>query len=319
MERASRVATCLVTGGAGFIGSHIAEALVRRGDRVRVLDDLSTGSTDNFAGFADSVDFIRGDVRDAQAVRRATEGVQYVFHQAALVSVTRSVEDPITTHDIGITGTLNVLLAARDSGVRRVVCASSSSVYGDSPELPKRETQLPEPISPYAVAKLTGEEYGKVFGEIYGLETVNLRYFNIFGPRQDPTNEYAAVIPIFINAIVAGQRPTVYGDGEQTRDFTYVANVVQANLKAAEAPDAGGQAYNIACGQRYSLNRLLELICKVLGSAVEPIYADPRTGDVVHSQADIALARKDLGFEPAIDFEEGLRLTIEYYKGCAKA
>ncbi|MEW6130304.1 MAG: SDR family oxidoreductase [Acidobacteriota bacterium] len=308
----------LVTGGAGFIGSHIVERLVRDGQSVRVLDDFSAGKDENLAPFKDDVEIIRGDIRDVQMVSDAMKNVEVVFHEAALGSVPRSVADPVTTHEVNITGTLNVLLAARDAGVRRVVFASSSSVYGETPELPKHERMQPQPLSPYALSKLTGEYYIKVFQQVYGFEAVALRYFNIFGPRQDPESHYAAVIPKFATALIQGERPTIFGDGLQSRDFTYVENVVEANLLASEAEGVAGQYFNVACGGRYTLLELLNLMKAHLGSDVEPIHEAARTGDVRDSQASIEAAEKSLGYRILVDFNEGLRRTVEWYRDESK-
>ena len=306
---------CLVTGGAGFIGSHLVEALVRRGDQVRVLDNLSTGRRENLGANAAQVEFIEADLNDAAAVARAVAGCEVVFHEAALASVPRSVESPLDTHAACASGTLSVLDQARRAGVRRVVYAASSSAYGNQPTPRKAETDLPSPLSPYAAAKLTGELYCQAFWHSYGLETVSLRYFNVFGPRQDPNGPYAAVIPLFIRAIQSGQRPTIYGDGGQTRDFTFVENVVQANLKAAAAPiEAAGRVFNIGNGQAASLLELLKALNEIMGGRVEPIFAPPRAGDVRDSLADITQARKALGYEPKIDLRTGLRPTVEYYR-----
>ncbi|MCX7682897.1 MAG: SDR family oxidoreductase, partial [Anaerolineae bacterium] len=304
----------LVTGGAGFIGSNIVAELLRRGERVRVLDNFSTGRRENIAPFLDQLELIEGDLRDLDMVRRAVEGVDIVLHQGALPSVQRSIDDPLMTHAINATGTLHVLIAARDAGVKRVVYASSSSVYGDSPTLPKREDMLPVPKSPYAITKLTGEYYCSVFHRIYGLETVSLRYFNVFGPRQDPTSHYAAVVPRFVTALLRGEPPTIYGDGLQSRDFTYVANVVQANLLAAVVPGVAGEVFNVACGERYSLFDLLQALGDILDTPVTPIHAPARPGDVRHSLADISAIREKLGYRVAIDFREGLRRTVEWYR-----
>jgi UDP-glucose 4-epimerase len=309
--------TFLVTGGAGFIGSHIAEALVRRGDRVRVLDNLSTGQLSNMAGFADQVEFIQADVLDAAAVAQAVAGVDCVFHEAALASVPMSVERPLDVHAAGATGTLVVLDAARRAGVRRVIYAASSAAYGDQPTSSKRESDLPSPISPYAVAKLTGEYYCQAFAATYGLETVALRYFNIFGPRQDPDSPYSAVIPLFLTAMLSGRRPVIYGDGGQSRDFAFVGNVVQANLLAADAPNVSGRVFNVANGKSTDLLTLIRVLNELLGTNIQAEHAPPRVGDVRESLADITLARKLLGYEPAVDFEEGLRRSIEYYRGLA--
>jgi UDP-glucose 4-epimerase len=304
--------TYLVTGGAGFIGSHIAERLVREGHRVRVFDDFSSGKEANLESFGDKVELIRGDIRDAALVKQATNGADVVFHEAALGSVPRSVADPLTTHDVNITGTLNVLLAARDAGVKRVVYASSSSVYGETPELPKHEKMKPQPLSPYALSKLAGEHYASVFNHVYGLEVVSLRYFNIFGPRQDPESQYAAVIPRFITALLSGKHPVVYGDGLQSRDFTYVDNVVEANLLAAETDGVAGRVFNVACGGRFTLLELLAKLKEIIGSDVEPAHEAPRAGDVRDSQASIEAAKQALGYHVSLDFDEGLRRTVEW-------
>lgn len=304
----------LVTGGAGFIGSHICERLVREGQRVRVLDDFSSGKESNLSSFIHEIELIRGDIRDADVVRRATEGIDVVFHEAALGSVPRSVADPLTTHEVNITGTLNVFLAARDAGVKRVVYASSSSVYGETPILPKREDMSPQPLSPYALSKLAGEHYASVFKHVYDFEVVALRYFNIFGPRQDPESQYAAVIPRFITALFGGRRPVVYGDGGQSRDFTYVDNVVDANLLAAKTEGCGGRAFNVACGGRYTLLELLSMLKRITGIDLEPIYEDARAGDVRDSQASIDFAQSALGYRVTVGFEEGLRRTVEWYR-----
>lgn len=304
----------LVTGGAGFIGSHICERLIREGHRVRVLDDFSSGKEENLSGLSGSIEVVRGDIRLAGVVAAAMEGVHVAFHQAAIGSVPRSVDDPVSTHEANITGTLNVLLAAKDKGVKRVVYASSSSVYGETPDLPKREDMEPRPVSPYALSKLAGEWYGAVCHRVYGVETVSLRYFNIFGPRQAPDSEYAAVIPRFVSTLLEGKSPTVYGDGLQTRDFTYVDNVVEANLLAAEARDVAAQAFNIACGGRYSLLHLLEKLKEIIGSRVEPEHKASRAGDVRDSQAAIDKAERALGYRVVVGFEEGLRKTVEWYK-----
>lgn len=309
--------TYLVTGGAGFIGSHLSERLIREGHSVRVLDDFSSGKIENLESVRDKVEIIRGDVRDINLVREAMDGVEVVFHQAAIGSVPRSVADPLATHEANITGTLNVLMAARDAGVRRVVYASSSSVYGEGAQLPKREDMMPQPLSPYALSKLAGEYYCAVFYRVYGLESVSLRYFNIFGPRQDPTSQYAAVIPRFIAALIEGQPPIIYGDGMQSRDFTYVENAVEANLLAAEARGVAGRAFNVACGNRYTLLELLDRLKRIIGCRVEPLHEAPRPGDIRHSQASIEAAKAALGYRVAVDFDEGLRRTVEWYKAAA--
>jgi nucleoside-diphosphate-sugar epimerase len=309
------MAEYLVTGGAGFIGGHLAERLVRDGKSVRVLDDFSSGREANLRSWGDRAEMVRGDIRDSAAVARAMSGVRVVFHLAALPSVPKSVADPRTSHDINVNGTLNVLLAARDAGVRRLVFSSSSAVYGDSPELPKREDMTPTPISPYGLHKLIGEQYGELFTRTYGLPTVSLRYFNVYGPRQDPQSEYAAAIPKFITSLLAGRAPTVFGDGEQTRDFTYVADVVDANLAAAGAgSQAAGRTFNIAGGRRISVNELISTINGILSSAIAPNYAPPRPGDVLHSQADVAKAKALLGITGRVDLAEGLRRTVEWFR-----
>jgi nucleoside-diphosphate-sugar epimerase len=300
----------LVTGGAGFIGSHLAEALLNRGESVCIFDDLSTGRQANLMALQGRAEFLEGDLRNLEAVKAAMKGIEVVFHQGALASVPRSIAHPIEALETNINGTQNVLLAARDASVRRVVYASSSSIYGDTPTLPKHEQMPAHPLSPYAVHKLTGELLCETFTRIYGLETVALRYFNVFGPRQDPASEYAAVIPRFLTALIRKQRPIVFGDGEQTRDFTYIANVVQANLLAANAPAAVGHAMNIGCGEQISLNTVLHLAGELLDITPHPAYCEPRPGDVHDSLADIRLAQRLLGYKPAISFREGLACTI---------
>lgn len=308
------MAQYLVTGGAGFIGSNIAIELVRRGETVRIIDNLATGRKQNIEGILDRVEFVEGDICDLETIRRAASGVDYVLHQAAIPSVARSVEDPVTTNSANVTGTLNVLLSARDARVKRLIFASSSSVYGDSPTLPKEENMPPNPLSPYAASKLIGEYYCKIFQSLFGLETICLRYFNVFGPRQDPTSHYAAVVPIFITSLASGRQPTVYGDGLQSRDFTFVENVIEANLRACAAPkEATGQVYNVACGERFTLLDLLQEIGKILNKKPRPILEPARPGDVKHSLADISLARKNLSFEPKVSFPEGLRRTGEWF------
>jgi len=301
----------LVTGGAGFIGSNLVRALLERGDAVRVLDNFATGRRDNLAELMGEIELVEGDLRSYERVHTAVRGVEVVFHQGALGSVPRSVQDPLTSTAVNVEGTLNVLLAARDEGVRRVVAASSSSVYGDGGTFPRVETQAPNPISPYAVAKLAAERFSVSFFRVYGLETVALRYFNVFGPRQDPHSQYAAVVPLFIRAIAEGRPVTIHGDGEQSRDFTYVANVVDANLLAADAPGAPGAIVNIAAGGSETVNALADTIGRLLGAPVERAHEPPRAGDVLQSWADVTRARETIGFEPRVGFEEGLRLTIE--------
>jgi UDP-glucose 4-epimerase len=304
----------LVTGGAGFIGSHIVAELVRRGEQVRVFDNFSTGKETNLTAMRQSINLVRGDLRDMETVRHTVSGVDYVLHQGALSSVARSVDDPLTSDACNVMGTLNLLIAARDAGVRRVVYASSSSVYGDSPTLPKHEDMRLSPKSPYAVSKLAGEHYCQAFTEVYGLETVSLRYFNVFGPRQDPTSQYSAVIPLFITALLRGEPPTVHGDGQQSRDFTYVANNVQANLLAATASGVAGQVFNVACGKRYTLLELLDILKDILGTDITPVHSAPRPGDVRHSLADISRAQRALGYRVGVPFEEGLRHTVVWYR-----
>lgn len=305
---------CLVTGGAGFIGSHLATALVKRGDSVRVLDNLVTGSRSNLAQINDQIEFLEGDVTDRVAVERAVEGAEIIYHQAALASVPWSVRRPLDTNAACVTGTLNLLDAAREAKVRRLVYAGSSSVYGNEPTMPKRETDLPAPLSPYAAAKLAGEAYCHAFTETFGFETVVIRYFNVPGPRQDPTSEYSAVIPLFVTAMLSGRRPTVFGDGSQSRDFTFVDDVVQGNMLAAQAAGAAGKVFNVACGKPYSLLQLIEAINRVIGTTIEPTFDKPRVGDVRESLADISAARAVLDYEPTVDFEEGLHRSIEYYR-----
>jgi nucleoside-diphosphate-sugar epimerase len=305
----------LVTGGAGFIGSHIASALASSGARLRIIDDLSTGYRENLEEIKGEVDFVHGSLADDKSLRRALEDVELVFHEAAIPSVPRSVENPRQTHIASVESTFSLLLAAKERKVRRVVYAASSSAYGDQPTLPKVETMLPEPLSPYAVAKLVGEHYCQVFTRVYGLETVSLRYFNVFGPRQDPSSQYSGVISRFISALLGGEQPVIYGDGEQSRDFTYIDNVVDANLKAAETTTGIGQVINIANGERISLNQLLSEI-KSLTTRLDVVadYREPRAGDVKHSLADITRARDLLGFEPSVDLRTGLQLTIDWWQ-----
>ncbi|MCP2519612.1 SDR family oxidoreductase [Candidatus Aminicenantes bacterium AC-708-M15] len=304
----------LVTGGAGFIGSNIVRFLIKKGERVRVLDNFLTGKKENLASISDKIELIEGDIRHFEICLKATEGVDYVLHQAALPSVPRSVEDPLTTSEININGTLNILLASLKNKIKRVVYASSSSIYGDSPILPKREEMMPSPLSPYAITKLTGEYFCKVFYQIYGLETVILRYFNVFGPYQDPASQYAAVIPKFIKAMLKGEKPVIYGDGEQSRDFTYVDNVVIANILSAIKKDASGKVFNIATQKRITINELVKEINSILKTNIEPEYAPPRPGDIKHSLADITAAKKILGYDPEIQFREGLEKTVNWFK-----
>ena len=309
---------CLVTGGAGFIGSNLVKALLARGDRVRVLDNFSTGKRENVEPLSEKIELLEGDLRSYHIVHQAVRDVEVIFHQGALPSVPRSVNDPITTNQVNVEGTLNLLDAARDVGVRRVIYASSSSVYGENPEMPKREDLDPRPISPYAVAKLAGEKYCQVFTRTYGLETVALRYFNVFGPGQDPKSQYSAVIPLFITAFLDGSRVTIYGDGEQSRDFTYVDNVVQANLLATEAKDAAGQVFNVACGTQTSLNQILDHLRKIAQVDVEVVYERPRQVDVRHSLADIRKGREILGYRPEISVLQGLQHSLGWYRSKGK-
>jgi UDP-glucose 4-epimerase len=302
----------LITGGGGFIGSHLAERLLEQGYAVRVLDNFATGSRSNVDRLGPDVELVEGDIQSYERVSRAVRDCEIVLHQAALPSVPRSVQDPLTSNATNVIGTLNVLLAARDHAVRRVVYASSSSVYGTGPELPKQEDQPTVPISPYATAKLAGEGYARSFHSVYGLETVALRYFNVFGPRQEPTSQYAAVIPKFITAVRNSEPPIIFGDGEQSRDFTYIDNVVHANLLAINAPAAAGRVYNVACGERITLNRLVAELRDLLRSDVEPVYAASRPADVRHSLADLSRARDELGYELSVPFREGLERTIRH-------
>jgi nucleoside-diphosphate-sugar epimerase len=308
----------LVTGGAGFIGSHMAEELTRRGERVRVVDSLITGKRQNLAHLP-NVEFLHGDLADVDVAQRAVQGIDYVLHQAAIPSVPRSVKDPITSNRANIDASLNLLVAARDAGVRRVVYAGSSSAYGNTPTLPKVETMPTAPLSPYALQKLVVEQYCQMFTQLYGLETVTIRYFNVFGPRQDPSSPYSGVISIFIRSLVEGQRPTIYGDGEHTRDFTYVANVVDGALRACMAPAASGEVINVATGGRVSLNQLFAAVRAHLGSTLEPLYAEPRAGDVRDSQADIGKAQRLLGYQPTVEFASGLEKTVAWYRATAHA
>jgi UDP-N-acetylglucosamine/UDP-N-acetyl-alpha-D-glucosaminouronate 4-epimerase len=302
----------LVTGGGGFIGSNVVRALLARGDEVRVLDNFSTGIRANLAGLEHDVQLVEGDLRSYERVHAAIRGVEVVFHQGALPSVPRSVQDPLTTTAVNVEGTLNVLLAARDEGVRRIVNASSSSVYGNDGALPRVETQAPDPISPYAVAKLAAERFCTSFSRVYGMEIVSLRYFNVFGPRQDPTSQYAAVVPRFIRAVADGDAVTVYGDGEQSRDFTFVDNVVSANLLAADAPDVSGEIVNVATGDSVTVNALAEAIGALLDRPVEKTFEPAREADVLASWADITAAERLLGYRPQVDFADGLRRTADY-------
>ncbi|HEX2694220.1 MAG TPA: SDR family oxidoreductase [Acidobacteriota bacterium] len=304
----------LVTGGAGFIGSHIVELLVRRGARVRVLDNFMTGTRENLAPFLGAIELVEGDIRDLATCRNAAAGVDSILHQAALASVLRSVEDPILADAVNVAGTLNMLVAARDAGARSFVLASSSAVYGDAPGLPQQEGEEGAPLSPYAAGKRAGEDYCRVFSSLYGLRTAALRYFNVFGPRQDPASQYAAVIPHFIARMLRGEPPVIYGDGEQSRDFIYVGDVAEANLMAAAVPGLRGEAMNIARGSGTTVNALAARINAVLGTHIAPVHEATRPGDVRHSYADISVAAERLGFRPAVPFEEGLERTIRWYR-----
>jgi len=308
----------LVTGGAGFIGSHLCEELVRRGHQVRVADDLSSGKRVNLAHIQ-GIEFVQGDLSDLDFARQSVDGCQFVLHEAAIPSVPRSVKDPLSSNRANIGGTLNVLVAARDAGVKRLVFAGSSSVYGDTPTQPKHEQMPTNPLSPYALQKAVGEQYLNMFTRLYGLETVTIRYFNVFGPRQDPSSQYSGVISVFATALLENRSPKIYGDGEQTRDFTYVANVVDGVLRAAEAPGVSGEVINVATGGRISLNLLFRKMRELVGADVEPTYTDSRLGDVRDSQADISKARRLLGYEPIVSFDEGLRRTVEWYRAAPAA
>lgn len=303
----------LITGGAGFIGSNLVEELLKRGHRVAVFDNFSTGRRQNLTTFLKDIELIEGDLRDAAAVRKAVKGRDYILHQGALPSVSRSVQDPLATNDVNITGTLTLLLAARDEGVKRVVAASSSSVYGDTPTLPKVETMPVMPMSPYAVSKLATEKYCAACFKVYGLETVALRYFNVFGPRQDPTSQYSAVIPRFITAILKGQKPVIYGDGLQSRDFTYVANTVEANIRSCYAEGVPGEFFNVACGERFTLLDLLHAVGEILGKPAEATHEPGRAGDVRHSLADITKIQKAMNYIPGVTFREGLERTVAFF------
>ncbi len=305
----------LITGGAGFIGSNIAEHLVNQGRNVRVFDNFSTGKRHNIRSFEQKAEIVEGDLRRMDDVKRAVAGVRYILHLGAMPSVPRSVEDPLTSHDVNINGTLNLLMAARDAKCKRVVFSSSSSVYGDTPTLPKTEDMTPSPLSPYAAHKITGEYYCRIFWRLYGLETVSLRYFNVFGPRQDPQSQYAAVIPRFIAAILKGEPPTIFGDGKQSRDFSHIQNVIDANLAACEASkQALGEAFNIACGGRITLLDLVATINKIAGKNITPKFDPPRVGDILHSQAGITKAQQLLGWTPRIDFHEGIEKAVAWYQ-----
>jgi nucleoside-diphosphate-sugar epimerase len=304
----------LVTGGAGFIGSNICRQLVRQGCFVRVIDNLLTGKESNLADIRGKIDFVKADMGDYEAARSAMKDIEVVLHHGALPSVPRSVDDPATCHQHCVNATFNLLLAARDSGIKRFVYAASSSAYGDTPTLPKIETMLVKPLSPYAVGKLVGEYYCSVFHKVYGLQTISLRYFNVFGPYQDPKSQYAAAIPAFVTSILKGVPPVVYGDGQQTRDFTHVSNIVQANLLAAQAKETKGEVVNIACSESITINGVISLINEFLGTHIQPVYEPSRAGDVKHSLADISLAREVIGFTPVVNFRDGLKGSIQWYK-----
>ena len=310
----------LITGGAGFIGSNLAEALVRDGERVRILDNFSSGTLDNLQAVRDRIDVVEGDLRDYEAVKRAMQGVTYVAHQGALRSVERSVDDPLSSDEVNVHGTLHILMAARDTpGVKRVVYASSSSVYGENPTLPKVEDQTPAPVSPYAVSKLAAENYCKVFSKLYGVETVSLRYFNVFGPKQSPQSKYAAVIPLFMRAALHNEPLEIHGDGEQSRDFTYIDNVVQANRLALTTPGVGGEVFNVACNERHSLLDIVGVLERLVGRSLARMHVDPRRGDVRHTQAAIDRIRAKLDFRPSVGFEDGMRRTWEWFKAANAA
>jgi nucleoside-diphosphate-sugar epimerase len=308
------LALYLITGGAGFIGSHIVEELVRRGESVRILDNLSTGRKENLSAVLDKVDFHDGDICDPEMLRGVFEGVDYVIHLAALSSVVRSIEDPVATTQVNMIGTVQVLLAAREAHVRRVVMAATGAAYGDNPVLPRVETQMPDPLSPYALVKLAGEFYGKIFHRLFGLEFVALRFFNVFGPRQNPKSPYTGVMSKFITAYLSGKTPTIFGNGEQSRDFVYVASIVDGTLRACEKPGVAGKVINIGTGVGTTLNQTIKLLNHILNVQVTPQYGPPRLGDVMHSTADISLARAVLGYEPLVSFEEGLRRTVAWLR-----
>lgn len=304
----------LVTGGAGFIGSHIVDELIRRGECVRVLDNLTTGRRENLLSVTDKIEFIEGDIRDLEVCKKATQGIDYVLHQAAMRSVPKSMLDPANYNEVNVTGTLNILLAARDNKVKRVVFASSSSVYGETDKLPEKETDPANPISVYAATKLMGEYYCRIFADSFGVKTVSLRYFNVFGPRQSLESQYAVVIPKFITCILRDEPPPVHGDGKQSRDFTYVKNIVDANLAAAGAKSGSGEVFNVACGHEYTLIELIDRLNKLIGKNIKPVFLPLRSGDVLHTRADISKAMNTIGFKPEIGFEDGLRRAVEWFK-----
>ncbi|HEV2380279.1 MAG TPA: SDR family oxidoreductase [Terriglobia bacterium] len=313
------MSTYIVTGGAGFIGSHLVREILARGASVLVIDDLSSGSLENLEGVFDRVQFANADIRDLDRIRPLFESVQYVIHLAARSSVALSIEDPVTSTAVNIGGTVNVLMAARDARVKRVVFADSAAVYGDSPVMPRVESQQPQPLSPYALTKLTGEYFCRIFTDVFGLEAAPLRFFNIFGPRQNPRSPYTGVLSKFIVAYLTGDTPVIFGDGEQSRDFTYVANVVDAVLRACSAPEAPGRAINVGVGASFTLNQTIGLLNRIFGREVKPHYAPPRPGDVLHSRADVTLARQLLGYEPKVSFEEGLRMTVDWCRSALAA
>ena len=304
----------LVTGGAGFIGSNISRRLIKDGWQVRIVDNLSSGKRSNLADLQGKIEFIEADIASADVASSAVKGIDVVFHHAAQISVPKSIDDPATTHRDCTDATFNLLLASRDNKVKRFILASSSAIYGDDPSQPKVETMLPKPISPYAVGKLAGEYYCSVFAKVFGLQTISLRYFNVFGPYQDPKSQYAAAIPAFVSLMLKGQQPTIYGDGEQTRDFTFIDNIVHANLLAAGVKQTNGEVVNIASGTTVSVNQTISLIGEMIGKNIQPIYAPVRAGDVKHSSADTTLARQTLGFEPVVDFATGLKIAIDWYR-----
>lgn len=308
------MSTYLVTGGAGFIGSNIVYELVKQGERVKVIDNFVAGKKENLEGILDRIELIEGDIRDLDLLRKITEGCDYVLHQAALRSVPKSMNDPVSYDEVNAKGTLNVLIASREAKVKRVVYASSSSIYGDSPHLPQREDQLPQPISPYAATKLAGEHYCRVFSKVFGLETVGLRYFNVFGPRQSLESEYAVVVPKFITCMLRNEQPPIHGDGKQTRDFTYIDNVIEANLKAATCDGISGEVFNIACGKNYSVLELVRYLNEILKKDIKPYFTAPRPGDARHTKADITKMKKLLELNPKIDFVEGLKKTVNWFK-----
>ena len=308
------MSTVLVTGGAGFIGSHLVSRLVENGESVRVLDNFTTGKEENLNGLKDKVTIFNGDICDKETVRKALDGVDYVLHQAALPSVPRSVKDPIASNRVNVSGTLNLLVESKNSNVKRFVFASSSSVYGNPDKMPVDESFTPNPLSPYGVTKLSVEYYGRIFSQIYNLETVGLRYFNVFGPRQDPNSQYSAVIPKFINKILINENPVIFGDGEQSRDFSYIDNVVDANMLALTAKNVSGEVFNIACGERTTLNEMITMFGTCLNTNIKAEYTEPRSGDIKHSFANISKAKTLLGYQPKVTFKEGLKKTIDWYK-----